>query len=406
MALRQWTLIFALLVPAFSGCVVLGQPDEWDLTLSVGVLVSTRERGALDDVLPAAELAATSLTASDAGIRVLVAREETADAPTAAFDRLVQKKVAVVVAAVAPAEGTALLRRAAQAKVPVILVTPVEGAPTAADAAYGLVLAPPARAEADALARLLVESGAPSVTVLRPDHSYGAATAAALAAAYPDVVAQARFTSLDAGSALTAGRNACASGARAVVILGHPEDAGQIARGLTEGRCRAEVGLFAGALARQPDFPAAAGRWPNNTNLAMGTIGVEPRGARLPEFRSIFEAEHNRAPGAFAAEAYDAVVLAALAAFHAHGSEAERPVEATVTAAKVQSSLLPVAEAPGEKQLSVSAAVASAKSRDELDFLGYAHDYDFTDARLPEAGAWSTWSVTMTGGIQSGHPLG
>jgi hypothetical protein len=351
---REKAILFALLLvlPALAGCTSqdfgFNQPKRWNLTLPLGVLVSPRAGAAAEDVVATAELAARQIQTSDLGATITIRQDAAADSASLAYDRLVGAGVAAVIAAVAPDEAAALAERAATKKVPLLLVTPAD--PAARNVAAFVQLAAPSAALGNALAAQLT---APSATVFALQDPFTTDVEEAFDAAYNGTFTIVNLTRGQQGAAIAAARGACASGAGGALLLLLAQEAGWVVRGLQEGGCRGRTQVVAAPSARSGEIVTAAGRDPANNNAyAAGVIGVEPQGARLAEFRTFFATEYDRDQGRFAAEAYDAVVVAALAAFDAKGAPGAKPVRATITAGDLSPRLVQIVKAPARSTAS------------------------------------------------------
>lgn len=392
---KAFLLILLLMAPALAGCT-FNEPKRWDLEVPLGLILSPRAAPAIDDVSPAAELAVRELTASQAGVRFTLTQDPAPDSAIAAFDRLASQNVAAVIAAASPQEGAALAERAAAKKIPLLLVTPA--IPQATATSHLLQLGLPPAEEGKAVADLVT---AQSAVVFVLPHAFTPTLLTGFGTAYQgSILRTTNVTAGAQGAIISAARDACKLQPKAAVILTPPVEAGWIVRGLQEGGCRTDLQIVAGAGARQPDLVVEAGRDGRDRPYAAGIVGVEPQGSRLGEFRTFFQAEYGRNPGPYAAETYDAVLLATLAAFHAKGEPRAKPVHAAITAADIQANLLTVAEAPGIKIRNIGTAITAAKAGDDMDWVGYGHDVDFNDAKVPAGGTYRRWHVTPTGGIE------
>lgn len=400
MQARTWSVLVLLALPAFSGCAVFDRPDRWDLDLSLGLIVSPRAGAILDDVAQAVELAARQLDSSQEGILIRVVSDAATDSSAAAVDRLAGKKVAVIVAALAPDEARAAAQRAAAQKIPLLLVTPPDAPVTGVDTNYFLQVAPPIEAEPRALATLAADQNASTLLLFRPDDLFSVRAGDAFDAAYNgDLLDTIVFAPDSEGTIVNAARSACSQRASGAVLLAKPQEAGWIVRGLHEGGCGDTMTIVASSSARQPRMVEEAGRDQLDRPYARGVMGVEPAGARLGEFRTLIENEFNRDPTNHAAAAYDAVTYVALAAFASKSNLGARPVRDTIDAAELQPEILAAAEQPGIKQRDLHTAIEGAQSGDEIDWVGFAHDFDFDANNAPTANDYDTWFVTQTGGI-------
>lgn len=401
--MRAKTALFLVLLvaPAFAGCTLPGQPKGWDLEMTLGVLVSPRAGDVVEDVSAAVDLAARQWNEAGVGIHYDVESDPATDSVAAAYDRLVKKGAAAIVAAVAPNEARAVAQRAVSGKVPLLLVTPPDSALSNADAAQTLVLAADRASEGGALATLAHDNEVERVVMMRTSDAFANLTAAGFDRLYNGTILETGVFARDTPAAIGASARAiCATDADGVVILAPGREAGWIVRGLVDAGCYARLHVLAASSARQNELVEEAGKDGTGRSYAEGVLGVEPENGRLGEFRALFLAETGRIPGAYAAEAHDAVSIATLAAFHAKSSQGADPVRATITANDIRAKILPVAGEPGINLRDIPTAANAAKIGEELDWVGYAHDYDFSAARAPVATAYDRWTVTRTGAIE------
>ncbi|HET6404949.1 MAG TPA: hypothetical protein VFH78_09905 [Candidatus Thermoplasmatota archaeon] len=390
-----------LAAPLLTGCAALDRPDRWDLEVSLGVIVSSKLGATLDDVSSAVDLGARQWNEMGAGIRYILVTDAASDNAAAAYERLAQRRVAAVIAAVPPDEAGALAQRADQRRIPLLLVTPPSSPLSVSDMDAALQLAPPVQAEADALASLAQARNASRAFVLHTNDPYARAAAAAFDAAYGGAILQTRAFERDAPAFLqSAARDVCASDADSVVLFAPGREAGRVVRGLVEGECRGRITVFASSAARQLELAEEAGEDASRRSHAAGVIGVEPAASRLGEFRALFVSETGRTPSPYAAEAYDAVSIVSLAAFRSKGSADAEPVRATIAGGDLLPHLRDVYTSPGVKLRERAAAAEAAKRGDQLDWVGYAHDFDLTNAGAPNAAAYDQWTVTNAGTIE------
>lgn len=395
-----WSLLLLVALPASAGCTLLGGPDRWDLRMGIGILTTTGAGYDLEDAADAASLAVRQIELASYGIRYTVYQESVASGATAAFDRLVNKGAVVVVAAVSPDEAQQLASRAEQQKRVLLLATPANRT-LAGALTYTLQVAIEPAVEGRALAALAKEQGATSAVVVASDDPSMRIIASSFASSFNGTVTSLTHRIGSQSESLAAGRRACEAPADAIVVLGLADEAGWTLRGAYEAGCATSRRILAGSAARQQALVVEAGEDLQEKPVAAGVLGVEPTGSRLAAFRSLFETEAGRTPVPGAAEAYDAVVYATLAAFAKHGSRDSDPVRAEVRAADLQSGLLRVAEEPGTEHREIARAIAMAKAGDDLDWAGYAHAFSFSNAKQPVADSYQVWRVTATGGVES-----
>lgn len=393
--MTAWVLLILVATGSMAGCAsILPQQDKtWELTLVVGALlgddaVSSDLRGALD-------LAIGQVRSADLGIDVTLHTQRATGNGVQAFDALTAKGAVVVFDLRGPADASAVAQRAATAKRVLLVPTP-SNLSAGAGGAYAFQLAPDATSEANALAALAARASVERLAVVGVDDAYGRALAAALDARVADAtVSRAAFAWNDSQAGVRAGRDACAASPDGVLILAYPDSAIRVLEGLSAGGCLKSVQTLASHTAFQVGFAPSA----SDPTLAPGLQGVMPATAQPTVFRSMFEVMFQEIPGPFAAEAYDGLNYAAIAAFASKGSpsKASEKVRATVTADDVRGKLAGVASAPGTKYRELAAAVGAAKAGEDLDWIGQAHDLDLQQGQPPKTGAWVAWRVEADG---------
>ena len=399
-----WSLVVLFAAPSLAGCAALSRQGEWDLEVTVGVLLGEGEGYPLTDVADAVDIAARQMASAGYGLEMKVLREDAGTAPAAAFDRLVQRGAAVVIAAVAPDDAQALAARAAAQKRPLLLATPA-AVGLSGDVSHTLQVAQDARAVGRALAALAAREGVTRPVLVHADDPYVDVAIQAFDGAWNGTAPE--HIVHDVGSqsdVLAEARRACdahGGDADAIVVLSRADEAGWATRALAEAGCRDRLRVLAAPLARGPALLEEAGQDDAQRLRAAGVTGIAPLRQRMDGFRALFEAEANRVPGPYAIEAYDAAIYVVLASFASQGNAERDPVKATVGAADLQRHLLAVATAPGIQHQELSAAIEAAQAGDELDWPGFSHDDALNERRQPVSSTFAVWRVGANGGFEN-----
>jgi hypothetical protein len=366
--------------PALAGCIG-GQVGPWNLTLTLGGILGA-SAGDGNDVRVAFQTAVTQITTANVGLKVNAIYEPATNGDAAAaYDRLVARGAAAVVDLRGAADATALVQHAQSAP---LLLPALENASLTT---LSYRLAPDAGADARALDALAKRVGASSLAVAFTDDAYGWQVAQALVAMEPNATLVPDHTSV--GSAV------CAAHASAVVLVMGPAEALRVLQFIQGAGCRAQLKVL-GA-------PEAFGIEPNSpqdVSLVQGVVGAAPDSAREALLRSILRSVDSSTAPPFSSETFDAVDAVALAELASHGGAGKErvKVEGAVSAGDVNANLLRVLSSPGIKQHDFATAAESVKAGDDIDWQGYANDFDVSGStHAPVAGHYVEWAVTSDG---------
>ena len=128
--------------------------------------------------------------------------------------------------------------------------------------------------------------------------------------------------------------------------------------------------------------PCANGTW-----LAAGVKGTNPQSGDLTTYNAKFKAKYGHDPQQYSAESYDAVMYVALAALQAQ----------SVQGNDIQSHMLGIANSPGTKCTTYATCSAAVLAGQDVDFDGFAHNFEFDQNHEPKTGVYSEWAVGADG---------
>jgi branched-chain amino acid transport system substrate-binding protein len=193
--------------------------------------------------------------------------------------------------------------------------------------------------------------------------------------------------------------SACGQTADALVIFGYIADGASILKEMQKQGCLTKFkiygseGLFSSDSAK--GLPTKAGcttgspPCANGTWLAQGIRGTNPQSGNLSLFNAKFNAKYGHDPQQYSAESYDGVMYVALAALKAN----------SVKGSDIQAQMLAIANSPGAKCTTFAACAALIKTGQDVDFDGFAHDFEFDQNHEPKTGVYSEWEVQSDGTI-------
>ncbi|ADX72012.1 amino acid/amide ABC transporter substrate-binding protein, HAAT family [Pseudarthrobacter phenanthrenivorans Sphe3] len=347
-----------------------------DGTLRVGMIL---DNSGANSFLNAPQLAAAKLavkeinvTGGHKGRPVELLPVESGEDPAAQAQALVQAKADVVVGPTDSSHAAAAIDILSRARTP--LISPANTAAslsTIPSGGYYFRTAAADIAQAPVLVKLAKDAGAATIAVMYQDGSYGSDVSAAVSDAAEqagvDVAALEGFASGDAGSAVSAIRDA---GPDAVILIARDGAQGALAELHNADLAGSRILLSDGAFARY--------------GSKLGTKALEGARAAVPgglPSAGLQERLLGMDPGlkdvSFAAETYDAVILAALAAARAE-DDAGRSIAANLIAVSGGTSAQPAkadakeagAKEPGAPCASYKECLAVKASGAEMNYDG------------------------------------
>lgn len=367
-ALSTAALCSAVALTACSGATgnarVEAAEASGDGTLRVGLILDNTGQNSFLNApqLAAAKLAVQEINAAGGhkGRPVELLPAGTGQGAAEQAQALVAAKADVVIGPTDSSHATAAIDVLSRARTP--LISPANtaaGLSSISSGGYYFRTAPADVAQGPVLVKLAKDAGAASVAVLYQEGSYGKdlsdAVAASAEQAGLDVLATAGFKPGDAGNAADAAGKAEAG---AVIVIARDGGQGALAELANSGVDGKQLILSDGAFGRY-DSGLAAGYLEGARTLVPGQLPDAEFQARLltvdPDLKDV----------SFAAEAYDAVTVAALAAARAQ-DDAGRSIAANLIAVSGGSA----GEGPGEACPSYRDCLAQLKSGPDANYDG------------------------------------
>jgi len=305
--------------------------------------------------------------------------------PAAAFSALVEKGVDVVIGADSAEVAEQLVEPAVAAGIPVISPS-ATGLDGVEDSGYLFGTAVAGIAEGDELAAALLEAGATSIAYLATDDAVGADGLAALTTALEakdaDVAYDAAFSSAATDFANVATKAAKAAPDAVVVSAATAEQAAGLLTALASAGIDGDSIWLAGRSTA--DYSASVA--PGVLEGAHGIlIGAQPDEAFALRIR---QADPAVTAHAFAAEAYDATIMAALAAIIG-GDDGGASISRNLRS--ISTGGIPCA--------SFGECLSVLETEDDIDYTGRSGPVDLSETGSPARGAVAIVSYTATNGI-------
>ncbi|HLE96564.1 MAG TPA: penicillin-binding protein activator [Candidatus Thermoplasmatota archaeon] len=388
--------------PVVPGALVQGTQE-----MVIGTLLPSAAVASRADMVRAADLAAEQANAANA-LRIRLIHSDAASASADALGALASQGAVVVVAS--PITGE-LLDEAAQRKVVVF-------GPTATDPSLSLerrndgyfYRIPPSTAlEGETLADLVWKEGCRTVGVLADGDANGRGVAARFRSALEDKGGTVSELVLVTGTP-TGGQvqQVARNDPDAVLlVMGAQAGAEAIKSAFDLGKMKRSVWYFSGSL-RSDAFVQAVGKEENTETkrsefVVSGLRGASPEattGPALDAFRSDYRAaypEDADGPGPWAAETYDAVMIAALA-----GSATIRSQE--LRGEFVRDHVREVANRDSSSDVpvrgsSIRNGILLAATGTNVDYQGASGDGDFDAYGDPKSGFYAWWKVNEDGSL-------
>lgn len=176
-----------------------------------------------------------------------------------------------------------------------------------------------------------------------------------------------------------------------LVMVAYTDEAAGILKELEAQGCRASFKIFSSEGAYDPSgtLDTKAGVNGTGVHLAGGIKGTNPEAGSLTAWNTHYHAEYGVNPEAYSAEAYDAVIYIALAAFQAN----------SVKGKDLPAAFLTIANTPGTDCSSFSECAQLILDGKDINYKGYAHDFNFDSHYEPVTGIYSWWQITTAGAM-------
>ncbi len=401
---------FALLAaPVLAGCATPadegnGTGTDTTLNFKMGVLMPLT--GALNNLGPGmengAKLAINEINGANAGIKVEPFYEDDKTTDTSAitntFNLLVSKGVTGIAGPCCSGITGSILDLAVQEQV--VVSSPSATSPALTErenAGYFWRVSPTDEGQGRVLATLVADSNVTTVRIIAVNNDYGVGLANIFQTEFTTslsgvVLSTSKYDegATEFSSQVTEACNGAGTTVQGIVLVAYTDDAAAIMKGMQSQDCLSKVSLFASEGIYSPDASVVtkAGKDESGKFLAEGMKGTTPQtpGARFAEK---FKAAYNADPVQYSAESYDAVVYLALAALKA----------GSVQGSVYKAELLNIANGPGEECNDFTSCATLINAGKDINYVGMAHNLEFSAKNEPKSGAYAYWVVTPEGAM-------
>ena len=388
--------------PLLAGCAEnggTGGGDTPDLTLKLGTLMPLT--GPLSNLGPSmqngAKLAIQEINDANAGLSIeVVGHEDDRTTDTAAitntFNLLVSRGATAIAGPCCSGITASVLDLAVQNQV--VVASPSATSPTLTERdnqGYFWRVPPTDAGQGVVLAELVAAQNVTTVNMIIINNDYGNGLAEVFTEYFTTslsgvVTTTARYDegATEFSSQITQACVGAGSAIQGIVFVSYTADAASILRGMQAQGCLTGVQLFAseGVYDAAGSIITAAGEGPDGTSLAEGLRGTTPQ-PPTARFNTLYRGEFGTDPLTYSAESYDSVMYLALAALSAKSVEGP----------DMKEHLLRIANAPGASCDTFARCAELLNGGDDIDYVGMAHDLEFTDKHEPRTGAYAYWVV-------------
>jgi branched-chain amino acid transport system substrate-binding protein len=395
------------LAPVLAGCFgappTPPAPGTRNLALVIGAMNPLT--GALSSLGPsmqnATKLAVKDVNAANLGLTITAHYEDdkTTDSTAApnTFNSLLAKGVTAIEGPCCSGITGSILDLAKQNQVVVASPSATSPALTLSrdNGGYFWRIAPSDAVQGKVLANLVKGDSVTSVRIVAINNAYGTG----LANVFKDTFVAGGGTVdktilYDEGAVTFASQvtEACAAPRPAgLVMVVYTDEGASILKEMEAQGCRSAFKIFASEGVYDPSGTLSTKAGQNGTGawLAAGIKGTNPEAGSLTAWETHYKAEYTSAPEAYAAEAYDAVIYIALAAFEAN----------SVMGKDLPAAFQKIANSPGTECSTFAACAALIVAGSEIDYKGYAHNFNFDAKYEPTTGIYSWWEITAAGAM-------
>lgn len=393
--------------PVLAGCAENrpgGGDDDEVLELKLGTMMPLT--GALNALGPdmenGAKLAIQQVNDANVGLRITASHRDdrTTDsaAITGTFNSLAGEGVTAIVGPCCSGVTAAILDLAKQEQI--VIASPSATSPSLTDkdnGGYFLRIAPSDAVQGKVLAKVVADSGAKTVGVILVNNAYGNGLTGvmkeALTTAGVVVVPtkEAKYDENAPGDLSSQVTQVCsAPKPEAIVLVAYIDDGANALKAMQAQGCLAGTKVFGSEGVYNEQLAEKAGKDSDGKFLAAGVKGTNPETADLSRYNAVFNTSYGHTPSLYSAESYDGVMYIALATLAAKSTEGR----------DIAAKLPCILNGPGSRytpERFVEAAEA-VKKGDCIDFVGYAHDFEFdANKREPVTGIYSVWEVQADG---------
>jgi neutral amino acid transport system substrate-binding protein len=396
--LGAWTVAVVVLATALAGCAGRGDDGQ---TLRLGVMMPLT--GPLSPLGPGmengAKLAIKDINDANVGFRIIPNYQDdktvgTADAPNT-FNLLVnQFGATAIIGPCCSGVLTAVLDLAVQNEV--VVATPSGTNPDMTKArdnqGYFWRTPPNDIFQGAVLAELVASDNVTFANMIIINNPYGVALADQFKQAFEQRGGKVNRTERydeTATSYASQVDNACAEPRpQAIVLVSYVDEGAGILREMQNKACRSGMRVYGPEGIQDAALVEKAGKDNEDRWLAAGVKGTAPR-VPSDAYKSKYEAEYGRQPTLYSDYSYDTVMYVALAAVKAE----------SVRGSAIKDQLRATANSPGQKVSDFAQAVQLIRNGQEIDWVGFGHDFEFDQLNEPAQGIFQWWTVNEQGQI-------
>lgn len=373
-----------------------------ELSLKLGTMMPLT--GALNNLGPdmerGAKLAIEDVNNADVGLKIQPFHEDDKTTDTSAapntFNLLAGKGITALAGPCCSGVTASILDLAVQNEI--VVSSPSATSPTLTDRdnkGYFWRVPPSDAVQGKVLAGLVKENNVTAVNMIIIDNAYGNGLTDVFKKQFTEslggAVLKVEKYPEGSNSYSTQVDSVCTPKPQAIVLVGYIDEGAAILKEMQAKGCLGGgLKLFGSEGLYDQGFPDKADKNTEGQWLAAGFKGTTPQAGNSTVFIDKFMARWGHTPALYAHESYDAVMYVALAALKAESVDGKDIAEA----------LLDIANAPGEKVTDFEEAAQLIKDGEDIDYVGYAHDFTFDDKHEPNKGVYSYWEVGTDGKIR------
>jgi branched-chain amino acid transport system substrate-binding protein len=397
------TVLSLLATPFIAGCAEDGGNGDGtggDETLNMKMGTLMPLTGALSNLGPSmqngAKLAIQEINDNDRGLRIEAFHEDDRTTDTSqitnTFNLLVSRGVTAIAGPCCSGITGSILDLAKQNEV--VVASPSATSPTLTEGdnqGYFFRVPPTDAGQGVVLADLVADENVTTANMIIINNDYGTGLAeifknhftTSLSGVVP-VTAAFDEGATEFSSQVTQACAGAGTTIQAIVLVAYTDDAAAILKAMQAQDCLGKVKLFAseGVYDAAGSVAERAGNGPDGKSLAEGMMGTTPQPA-TQDWTTMYRAVYNEDPLTYAAESYDAVMYLALAALKA----------GSVEGSAFKAELLNIANAPGTQCSGWVECAELINDGQDIDYVGQAHDLEFTEKQEPRTGAYAYWKI-------------
>lgn len=384
-------------------------PSTQKLELKLGVFMPIT--GALNtlgpDMRDGALLAVEEINAANLGIHITTDVKDDGTTDTSGdpgkFNQFVGEGVTAVVGPCCSGVTASILNLAVQNQVVVASPSATSPALTLDRENNGFFwrVSPSDAVQGKVLANVVKNDSVGKVVIIYVNNAYGSGLNKVFTQTFGagNVVKAEAYNEQNTGDFSNQVTSVCGQTADALMIFGYINDGANILKEMQKQNCLSKFKIYgseglyssdsatglpqkAGCTSGSP--PCQDGAW-----LAAGVKGTHPQSGDLTAYNTKFKAKYGHDPQLYSAESYDGVMYIALAALKAGSTDGD----------KIQAQMLGIANAPGTKCNTFATCAALIKAGQDLDFDGFAHNFEYDERHEPKTGIYTEWQVKSDGSI-------